>query len=101
MSSGQLVYIGPTDQALAASLSGAQQLMAFNRPSSSERYSVSAYLNNQKPVKADERAYIRYKEDLVTLRPGREHAWLDRMIEKALQAVQKPLPCVHVSANTS
>ncbi len=29
--------------------------------------------------------FIYQKEDLITLRPGREHAWLDGMIERILQ----------------
>lgn len=70
--------------------------MAFNKPSGKEQQSVSAYLANHKPVKAEQRDYVNFKEDLVTLRPGREHAWLDRMIEASLQAVQKPLPFIHV-----
>ena len=26
-----------------------------------------------------------FKEDMITLRPGREHAWLDDMVERVLQ----------------
>ncbi len=32
-----------------------------------------------------EMEYIYEKDDLVTLRPGREHAWLDGMIESILK----------------
>lgn len=81
---------------IASSLSHAQRLMNFNKPSNSEQQSVEAYLDNHKPVKKDERAYAEFKEDLVTLRPGREHAWLDRMIEASLQGAQKPFPFIHV-----
>lgn len=72
--------------------------MAFNKPTASERGSVWSYLDNHAPVKPDECEYVNHKEDLVTLRPGREHAWLDRAIEQLLQAFQKPLPFVHVSS---
>lgn len=33
----------------------------------------------------EESGFIYEKEDLVTLRPGREHAWLDGVIERTLQ----------------
>ena len=33
----------------------------------------------------EEMEFIYEKEDLVTLRPGREYAWLDGMIERAIQ----------------
>lgn len=33
----------------------------------------------------EESGFIYEKEDLVTLRPGREHAWLDSVIEQTLQ----------------
>lgn len=32
----------------------------------------------------EESGFIYEKEDLVTLRPGREHAWLDGIIERTL-----------------
>ena len=71
--------------------------MGFNKPSDSEHESVSKYLDHHTPVKAEERTYVRFKEDLVTLRPGREHAWLDRAIETALRVAQPALPFTHVS----
>lgn len=55
----------------------AHQLAALNRPGNGEFKSVRNYLNDMKPVDLPERAYINHAEDLVTLRPGREHAWLD------------------------
>ncbi|KAF2162490.1 hypothetical protein M409DRAFT_27113 [Zasmidium cellare ATCC 36951] len=90
-----LTKIDTTLGAYATSLMHAQQLMGLNKPSHHEQQSVSAYLENHKPVKPRERGYVHHKEDLITLRPGREHAWLDRMIEASLQSVQKPLPFVH------
>lgn len=33
----------------------------------------------------NEQKFIHRKEDLITLRPGREHAWLDSALEKALK----------------
>lgn len=70
--------------------------MGFHKPSQQERHSVAQYLDNHSPVKPKEALYVRHREDLVTLRPGREHAWLDRTIESCLHSVQEPLPLVHV-----
>lgn len=57
-------------------LSTAHQLAALNKPGSGEYESVSHYLTGMKPVERSERSYINHVEDLVTLRPGREHAWV-------------------------
>jgi hypothetical protein len=71
--------------------------MASNRPSNRKVCSVGNYLENVKPVVSDERTYIQHTEDLVTLRPGREHAFLDQCIESCLHVCQGRLPFVHVS----
>jgi hypothetical protein len=47
-------------------------------------------------VHVDEQDYIRWREDLVTLRPGREHAWLDRGIETCLHILQGRVPRIQV-----
>ncbi|KAK5728588.1 hypothetical protein LTR15_001725 [Elasticomyces elasticus] len=67
----------------------AHELISFHRPADSEHQSVLNYMFNVAPIHDAESQYIYCKEDLVTLRPGRENAWLDRSIEKALQ----PLNC--------
>jgi hypothetical protein len=59
--------------------------MAFNRPGKAEHLSLLNYVEGYKPVYEPESEYIYCKEDLITLRPGREHAWLDRSIEKFLR----------------
>jgi len=69
----------------ATLLTSAQQLTASNRPSSSEYRSVCRYISQNKPLIPEELEYIQHKEDLVTLRPGRDHAWLDRSIERVLR----------------
>ena len=43
-------------------------------------------MNNERPVARAQFNFIYRKEDLVTLRPGREHAWLDSQVEKLLKA---------------
>lgn len=42
----------------------------------------------------EESGFIYEKEDLITLRPGREHAWLDDMIERILQVFRCKLTMV-------
>ena len=41
--------------------------------------------NDGGPLFEEEARFIYEKEDLVTLRPGREHAWLDSILERVLQ----------------
>ncbi|KAL9105913.1 MAG: hypothetical protein Q9227_008972 [Pyrenula ochraceoflavens] len=62
-----------------------QKMMAFNRPASSDYQSVVNYVSDQRPVATAERAWVYWKEDMITLRPGREHAWLDSGIEHILK----------------
>jgi hypothetical protein len=66
-------------------IGAAQQLVALNRPSQSEYNSVDNYIHNTQPLRKEEQAWIQCKEDLITLRPGREHAWLDTIIEHLLR----------------
>ena len=73
--------------------------MSFNRPGKAEHQSVLNYIEGETPVDEKESAYVYCKEDLITLRPGREHAWLDRSIEKFLKFAHcRPLE-VRSSAN--
>jgi hypothetical protein len=80
---------------VATLLASAQQLTASNRPSSSEYRSVCRYISQNKPLIPEELEYIQHKEDLVTLRPGRDHAWLDRSIERVLRL--QPFSFINVS----
>ena len=47
--------------------------------------------NDGGPIYRQEAEFIYEKEDLVTLRPGRDHAWLDGMLECALRILRCPL----------
>lgn len=76
-----------TDWISAHLLCTAQRMMALNRPASSDYESVVNYVSDRRPVIADERSFVYHKEDMVTLRPGREHAWLDAGIERVLKAL--------------
>lgn len=66
-------------------LQTAQAMVALSKPSSSEWQSVANFLDNDKPLVIDQRNFILRKEDLITLRPGREYAWLDSFIERLLR----------------
>jgi len=55
--------------------------VACNRPSSNEHKSVANFMHNKEAVVEEEREWIYRKEDMITLRAGREHAWLDAGIE--------------------
>lgn len=70
--------------------------MSSSRPKTNEIRSVYNYLTDIDPVHDDEQQYILWKEDLLTLRPGRDHAWLDRGIEKCLQVLQTRVPYIQV-----
>lgn len=64
----------------------AQQLVAMNKPASRDHKSLVNFIENDPNLLAegdDEFAY--HKEDLVTLRSGREYAWLDAAVERILQ----------------
>jgi hypothetical protein len=69
----------------------AAKLVALNRPAHSDYRSVLNYMNDRKPICDVERSWIDQKEDLVTLRPGRENAWLDAGIEHVLRRLDCPL----------
>lgn len=59
--------------------------MAFNRPAPTDYQSVGRYMDNRKPLSEEEASWIYHKEDMITLRPGREHAWLDDVVEGLLK----------------
>jgi hypothetical protein len=58
--------------------------MSFNRPPERDYISVRRYFYQRRPVDKIEQ-YIDCKEDIITLRPGRESARLDAALEKILQ----------------
>ena len=63
-----------------------QQLKALDQPSPRDYISVLHFMENDGgPLFEKESDFIYRKEDLVTLRPGREYAWLDAALERILQ----------------
>jgi hypothetical protein len=88
--------IGETRQALLARMEdtvlrydalllNAQQLAASNRPPERDYSSVANFVRHKKPLMEGDGDFIYNKEDLITLRPGRESAWLDATVEKVLK----------------
>ncbi|RDW91668.1 hypothetical protein BP5796_02833 [Coleophoma crateriformis] len=65
-------------------LKTARELTSFNRPASRDYESVTNHFNQTSPLCFTE-SYIYHKEDIITIKPGRETAWLDAIVEKILQ----------------
>lgn len=60
-------------------------MVALNKPAVRDYRSVEAYIFDKKPLVDEESGFIYRKEDLITLRDGREMSFLDSFTEKALQ----------------
>ena len=67
----------------------------MNKPSDRDHASVAMYFQNDQPLMETDRGWIRHKEDLVTIRGGRENAWLDAAIESVLRWY----PCEPIKVN--
>ncbi|KAL8784331.1 MAG: hypothetical protein Q9213_004040 [Squamulea squamosa] len=64
----------------------ANQLKGLEKPTARDYRSVLHYMENDGgQLYEGEMSWIYDKEDLVSLRPGREHAWLDGMLERLLR----------------
>lgn len=81
-------------------LVSARELASFNRPQDRDYSSVKSYFDEESPLCNDE-SYIYRREDIVTLKPGRENAWLDAFVEKTLQTLSCRLIKVSVTRNVS
>ena len=74
---------------LAELLLKAQQLKALERPSNRDYRSVLHFMENDGgQLYKKDMEFVYEKEDLVTLRPGREHAWLDGLLERTLKVLR-------------
>ena len=67
-----------------------------NKPSSRDHNSVSKYITFTKPLLEADSSFIKHTEDLITLRPGRESAWVDTIVERGLKML--PYNLTQVSA---
>lgn len=63
----------------------ARELNAFQKPSNRDYKSVRTWFYNEKPLVEAEQEFIQRKEDIVTLRLGREWAGFDGLIESMLR----------------
>ncbi|KAL8840065.1 MAG: hypothetical protein Q9176_004087 [Flavoplaca citrina] len=64
----------------------ANQLKTLEKPAARDYRSVLHFMENDGGAMYErEMSWIYDKEDLVSLRPGREHAWLDGMLERLLK----------------
>jgi hypothetical protein len=64
-------------------LTAARDIASLNRPPSRDYLSVKSYFDEEAPL-CNVESYIYCKEDIITLKPGRETAWLDAFIENVL-----------------
>lgn len=70
----------------------------MDRPSARDYTSVKNFMENGGGhLYEKESDFIYEKEDLVTLRPGREYAWLDSILERLLQTFRCWLLLVSVA----
>ncbi|TVY68658.1 hypothetical protein LSUE1_G008301 [Lachnellula suecica] len=65
-------------------LAAAREMASFNRPPARDYSSVKYYFDEEAPL-CNVESYIYCKEDIISLKPGRENAWLDAVVEKGLQ----------------
>jgi hypothetical protein len=65
-------------------------MVALNKPAARDYRSVEAYIFDKKPLVDEESGFIYRKEDLITLRDGREMAFLDSFTEKVLKIFHCP-----------
>ena len=63
----------------------AHRLLKLSQPTSRDYKSVLNYLEaDHGQLFEGEMRYIYEREDLITVRPAREHAWLDNIVERCL-----------------
>jgi hypothetical protein len=67
----------------------AKDIAAMQRPSKRDWRSVKNWMINHKPLVAREQKFILRKEDLVTLRCGREGAGFESVVEQMLSRTDK------------
>ncbi|EPE33103.1 hypothetical protein GLAREA_06115 [Glarea lozoyensis ATCC 20868] len=80
------LYTGSTkssEEFLASLMLTAKEMALLSPPTARAWHSMETYMVQTRPVKEPEE-FIRYREDLVSLKPGREHSFLDTVVEKLL-----------------
>ena len=67
----------------------AREVATMQRPSTRDWESVRDWIVDNKPLVDDEQEFILHKEDMITLRRGRECAGFDGAVERALASVDR------------
>ncbi len=80
-------------------MAASQTLVSLNRPSSADYTSMANFIYNEQPVAGKECEWVYWKEDLVSLCPTRDYAWLDAALERTLKWFDGPV--VRVSTKHS
>ncbi|KAL9006542.1 MAG: hypothetical protein Q9188_000702 [Gyalolechia gomerana] len=87
----------------------AHQVVSMSKPAARDHLSVKNFLENGfgeegrrvRPLMQADSEFIYRNEDLVTLRPGRESAWLDAFVERFLKMINcKPVQYAFCSKET-
>ncbi|PSN67486.1 hypothetical protein BS50DRAFT_600854 [Corynespora cassiicola Philippines] len=68
-------------------LTKSREITSFQRPTDGDYNSVRNWFKNKAPLVSEEQDYILWKEDIVTLRHGREWANFDGMVEQMLHKI--------------
>jgi hypothetical protein len=79
--------LGKADECADELLVKAREMVSFQRPSNRDYQSVRNWFHNVKPLIGEEDDYILWKEDIVTLRHGREWAGFDGWVEHMLHKI--------------
>ena len=69
----------------------AKKVSALQRPAESDWRSVVNWIYSSGPLIESEQEFVRKREDLVTLRRGRECAGFDNLVERILRATDQSL----------
>lgn len=91
----------PTNNTLDELLVKTRALNAFQRPSKRDYLNLRTWFFNVKPLNnASEEEFIKRKEDLVSLRHGREWSGFDGFVEACISKMHGPLTQVIGMLNT-
>jgi hypothetical protein len=71
---------------IADLISTARELADYSKPPEQDFLSVERYFDGRRPVTNRER-YIYFKDDLITLKPGRGEVWLDFLLWAFLRRI--------------
>jgi hypothetical protein len=77
-------------------LAKARTLNTFQRPSNHDYRGFRTWFENMKPLSPAEEEFIKRKEDLISLRQGREWSGFDALIETCIRKFHGPLTQVSI-----